>query len=882
MALAPRSRLGRYEVIAFIGAGGMGEVYRAHDADLRRDVAIKVLLAEFASDAERLKRFEREAMATAALNHPNILAVYDVGTYEHVTYVVSELLDGSTLRDLVARGRLSSRQALKYAMQIADGLAAAHAKGIVHRDLKPANLFVTSDDRIKILDFGLARILGDSPLDDGSRGTTTAALTGPGMVLGSSGYMAPEQVRGLHADHRADIFTLGTVLYEMLSGHRAFHRDTIAGTLAAIVESDPPSWTGDGSTQSQRLMRIARRCLEKSPDDRLQSARDLALTLADESSDATVTPAGPTNRAPRRVSVPWATAIAVAGVAAGAWGWAQFGARSVSSAGATPIALEVAVPEGASWGFFRPAISNDGTRIAVVATRGPVRQLYVRSVKDVTLRAMPGTEGALQPFFKPDGREIAFFADQQLKVISSDGGPARVVCQAVFPLGGAWGDDDVIVFAAGAQTGLSRVAASGGTPEPLTAIGTGELSHRFPHVLPGAVGVVFTLQRADGGFSIGVVPARTRQHTVAVQAARSPSFAGGRLLYVNDHNEWVSAPFDLASLRVAGPASVQAERGSGSSLGESGLSVSRDGTLAYVPYEPPLRSMVVIDRTGHVTELPGPPNDFRGPRLSRDGRRLAVYVGNVGVWGDIWTGDLAGSLVPLTHDGLNKGSALSPEGDRVAFASMRLGQPAAFVQPSSGNAQAVQVTQAGDESVPMSWIADGKALVLSTVNLRPGFEGISMVTLGQDHPVPVAAVPLPVTKTAYGRVSSDGRWLAYTTNESGQWEAFLTSFPAPGAVRSISKGGSGRELAWAPTSNELYFRREDGHLLAVTIGPDGTPGLLRPVNTGDLPISPGPPGYANYDVFPDGRILALRTVSERQRIRPVVVVVNWLNAVAKK
>jgi hypothetical protein len=269
-------------------------------------------------------------------------------------------------------------------------------------------------------------------------------------------------------------------------------------------------------------------------------------------------------------------------------------------------------------------------------------------------------------------------------------------------------------------------------------------------------------------------------------------------------------------------------------------------------------------------------------RWRRHVKRLAVHVGDVGVWGDIWIGDLAGSLVPLTHDGLNKGLALSPEGDRVAFVSLRLGQPAIFVQPWSGNAQAVQVTQAGAESAPMSWIVDGKILLLSTANLRQLFEGISTVTLGQDHPVPVAAVPLPVTKTAYGRLSSDGRWLAYTTDESGQWEAFLTSFPVPGTVRSISKGGSGSELAWAPTSNELYFRREDGHLLAMTIGPDGTPGSLRPVNTGDQPLSAGAPGAAAYDVFPDGRILALKTVSERQRIRPVVVVVNWLNAVAKK
>ena len=699
--------------------------------------------------------------------------------------------------------------------------------------------------------------------------------------------MAPEQVRGLPADHRADIFSLGTVLYEMLSGHRAFHRDTVAGTLAAIVDSDPPPWTGDGSTVSQRLMRIVRRCLEKSPNDRFQSARDLALTLADESSDAVLT----TPETTSRVSAPWAritmvAMVALAGAAAGAWGWAQFGARSVPSAHATTVAMEVAIPEGTSWSVgLRPAISNDGALIAVIADRGSVHQLYLRSVKDVTLRLLPGSEGAIQPFFAPDGHEIAFFADQQLKVISVDGGPARVVCAVASPRGGSWGDDNVIVFADGPQSGLSRVAAGGGTPEPLTTIGAGELSHRFPHVLPGAVGVVFTLQRADGGYSIGVVPARSRQHTVAVQAARSPSFAGGRLLYVNDHSEWAAVSFDLAALRVVGPASVQPERSTGgSNLGDSGLSVSRDGTLVYLPYEAPLKSMGVIDGTGHFTELPGPPRDFQSPRLSRNGQRVVVNVVGAGaLWGDIWIGDLSGSLVPLTHDGLSRYPIWSPEGDRVAFNSLRLGPAAVFVQELAGDAQAVQVLKAGGESIPVSWSPDGKVLLLSTGNLRPGFEGISTVRLGQGNPYPVpTAVPLPVTKTAYGRVSSDGRWFAYTTNESGQWEVFLASFPVPGGVQSISKGGSGREMVWAPSSNELYFRREDGHLLAVTIGPDGTPGSLRPVNTGDLLFSGGGPGAPHYDVFPDGRILALKTVSARQRIRPVVVVVNWLNGLAKK
>ena len=408
-----------------------------------------------------------------------------------MAFVVSELLEGHTLRDLIARGPLPSRQALKYATQIADGLAAAHAKGIVHRDLKPANIFVTTDDRIKILDFGLARILHDSSLDTGLNGTTTGSLTAPGTLLGSAGYMAPEQVRGLPADHRADIFNLGTVLYQMLSGHRAFQRDTVAGTLAAIADSDPPAWAGDGSTVSHRLMRIVRRCLEKSPNDRFQSARDLALTLVDESSDAA--PAMPV--ATSRASTPWAViaVAALAGIAAGAWGWAQFGARSCRQLprqwwrwrwrfqrGRPGVPRVLRFPTTARLSLWSPV-------------EGWSSSCTVRRVKDVTLRLLPGSEGAMQPFFAPDGREIAFFADQQLKVISVDGGPARVVCAVASPRGGSWGDDNVIVFADGPQSGLSRVAASGGTPEPLTTIGAGEASHRFPHVLPGAVAVVFTI-----------------------------------------------------------------------------------------------------------------------------------------------------------------------------------------------------------------------------------------------------------------------------------------------------------------------------------------------------------------------------------------------------
>jgi serine/threonine-protein kinase len=869
----------------------MGEVYRGRDTRLRRDVAIKVLPPPVLADPTRRKRFEVEARAIAALSHPHICPIHDVGAEGELQYLVLELVQGETLAARLKRGPMPLAEALARAVEMADAMATAHRRGIIHRDLKPGNVMLTKAGAV-ILDFGLARIVRDDPAATSDPAqTATAPLTEAGLVLGTLQYMAPEQIESRPTDARTDVFAFGAVLFEMLTSRRAFDGSSAPAVMGAILRADAPSAMAVQPALPSSVDRVIRTCLAKDPADRLASMQDVKVALGwiqeDTSGHVADRPAARATRGRTRgplVAVAIAL-VALAGAAAGAWGWAQFGARSLPPAGATTVAMEVAIPDGTNWSSgLHPAISNDGARIALVADRGAIRQLYVRSVNDVTLRLLPGTDGALQPFFAPDGREIAFFADQQLKVISIDGGPARVVCDAASPRGGFWGDDNVIVFAGDPQSGLSRVAAIGGTPEPLTTLRAGESSHRFPYVLPGAAGVVFTLQRADGSYSIGVVAPRTRQHAVAVQAARSPSFAGGRLLYVNDHSEWAAVPFDLAALRVVGPVSVQPERSTGGSyLGDSGFSVSRDGTLAYLPYEAPLKSMGVIDRTGRFTELPGPPRDFQSPHLSRDGRRVVVNVAGVGLWGDIWIGDLAGSLMPLTHDGLSRFPAWSPEGDRVAFESLRLGQPAVFVQQLAGNAQAVQVTEAGVESLPSSWTGDGKVLQLSTSNLRPGFEGISTLRLGQTSPFSVpAAVPLPVTKTAYGRVSSDGRWLAYTTNESGEWEMFLTSFPAPGAVRSISKGGSGREMVWAPSGNDLYFRRVDGHLLAVTIGLDGTPGPLRPVNTGDLPFSSAGAGAPHYDVFPDGRILALKTVSARQRIRPVVVVVNWLNGLAKK
>src|SRR5262245_35932862 len=413
MPLPPGTRLGRYEIREILGAGGMGEVYRAVDASLQRDVAIKVLPEEFASDADRLRRFQQEALATATLNHPHVVAVYDVGAHERGAFVVTELLEGRTLRDVLAAGPLPLRKAIDYATQIANGLAAVHEKGIVHRDLKPENVFVTRDERVKILDFGIARVVRGATFADAETADATATM--PGSILGTVGYMSPEQVRGEVADHRSDIFAFGVILYEMLTRRRAFQRETAPGTLAAILHDDPPEWTGDGTLASLRMMRLVRRCLEKSPGARFQSARDLMLVLSDEVTDSSLAAVVPQRRS--RLAI-----VGVAGAvfftALGAWiGPSLHTNTSVASDSALPTTFKLSLPDGATLpggGTGPPVISHDGQRIAAVLTRDNVNQLHVLNLASDEWQLLPGTDNAREPFFSPDGRQVAFMTGNTL------------------------------------------------------------------------------------------------------------------------------------------------------------------------------------------------------------------------------------------------------------------------------------------------------------------------------------------------------------------------------------------------------------------------------------------------------------------------------------
>jgi hypothetical protein len=528
------TRLGPYEILAPLGAGGMGEVYRARDARLGRDVAIKVLPPAFASDSERLERFEQEARAAAALNHPNLLAVYDLGRHDGAPFIVSELLEGETLRERIAAGPLPVRKAVDYAVQVAHGLAAAHDKGIVHRDLKPENLFVTSDGRVKILDFGLAKLTQAEPAMGGLTALpTTPPNTLPGVVLGTIGYMAPEQVRGVAADHRADIFAFGTILYEMLAGRRAFTGETTMDAMTAILKEDPPDLPAAERHIPPALERVVTRCLEKSPAARFQSTRDLAFALeglsASETGALPVVPPASASRRQIAAYLPWLVA-AVSVSAAVALFAASFGSPAAQPVERLSVVVPAENPLGFGWTpGLSLAISSDGSRLVYVGQNlgrpeSARYQLFTRSLESLEARAIPGTEDARQPFLSPDGAWVGFFTRDGLKKVSLAGGnPVTLVggLEAAIWGAGAWGEDGAIVFGT-VLGGLRRVSADGGTPEEVTTLGQQESEHVYPARISGTDAVVFWVRIRGSEGRVDAVRLATGERRIVAENASRP------------------------------------------------------------------------------------------------------------------------------------------------------------------------------------------------------------------------------------------------------------------------------------------------------------------------------------------------------------------------
>ena len=879
VGLTSGQKLGPYEIVGAIGAGGMGEVYRARDPRLGRDVAIKVLPASLSADADRLHRFEQEARAAAALNHPNILAVYDIGTHDGAPYIVSELLEGETLR--IPPAGLPVRKAVEYALQIARGLAAAHEKGIVHRDLKPVNLFVTTDARVKILDFGLAKLTqAESSVEAPTNLPTSPAInTQAGMVLGTVGYMAPEQVRGLAVDHRADIFAFGVVLYEMLSGRRAFQGATSADTMIAIVKEDPPDLPMAERHIPPALERIVDRCLEKSPSARFQTAADMAFALealsAHSGRTAIAADALPPPDAPRRSRerIAWMTAAGLGAALLAAGAIAVRHLREAPPVG-PPVQFQVRMPEGVLPLPQAPIeISPDGQQVVFGATVEGVPALWLRQLSSVEARRLPGTEGAFYPFWSPDSRSVAFFAEGKLKRVPLAGGPPIVLCAAPGPAGGSWGRDDSILFASSGGTGVQRVSSNGGAVAAVTTLQKGETGHRWPFFLPDGRHFLFLVVSASVGTSgaLFVGSLDSGERTALGPTDSNAVFGSNHLLFARG-GVLLAEPFDAARLQVRGePFQVAEGVDTYAGTRRAPISVAGTGVLAYRPGNA-LTSLTWLDRSGRILGTVGDPAVYLNLALSPDERRLAVSEATAAMRNiDIWIIDFErpGTPTRLTTDpGAEFDPAWSPDGSQLLFTSTRGASFDLYRHAANGSGQDELVLKKSVGGPDFS--RDGKFVAFTS--------GPELWVL----PLSTGAEPYPLLRTEFSEgdpaISPDGRWMAYHSNETGAPQIYVQAFPGGGSKVRISQTG-GTEPRWRGDGRELFFLAPGGMLMVAEVD---TARAFRASAPKPLFQTGIPPSGNNhpYVVTKDGQRFLVASKFDSE-VSQMTVVLNWLAAVRR-
>jgi Tol biopolymer transport system component len=862
----------------------MGEVYRARDARLGRDVALKILPESFTQDADRLHRFEQEARAVAALNHPNILAVFDIGRHSGSPFLVSELLEGESLRSVLDRGALPQRKTIEYGVQIAHGLAAAHEKGIVHRDLKPENIFVTKDGRIKILDFGLAKLAQNTSADS-DEATLTGLHTAVGVVMGTAGYMAPEQVRGQPADPRTDIFAFGAVLYEMLSGVRAFRRDTTAETMTAVLKDDPPEMPDPARLVSPALDRIVRRCLEKNPEQRFQSARDLSFALSALSGSET-SAFGRAMAAPRRrPHLLWlSAALALAAVAGVTW----FVARR--PAPTTRMQFALAVPDEMS--ISHMALSRDGSMLVFVSPEEStgLPMIYVQRVGSPSVTLLPGTQGASFPFWSPDGANVAFFANGKLQKTAISGGAPQVLVGALAARGGSWGNKGVIIYAPDAQSPLQRINADGTGMAPLTqSIRTADdQSHRWPLFLPDGDHFLFWAgnfgnlkdDRLSGIYASSLAG---KQRKLVALCHSSFGYDAHNLFYADDQRQLVSIAFDASAATVSGSTTVIANVvGFQPSTYWSAFAVAPNGTVIYNTSVGAAQSALTwVDRSGKELGRIGAPGVMANPTLSPDGSRVALDISdekanNVDIWIESTTG--AGNSRFTFEPTEEVAGVWSRDGHMLAYRMADADGASLYLKPATGlereRKRFTIPSSSMDDLIPNSWSLDDQQILFT----RQTSLGDHLELLPAAGGEPTRFLTSKGSETN-GQISPDGKWVAYSSDESGNWEIYVTSFPAAAGKWQVSRGG-GTEPRWRGDGNEIFYLGSNGMLMAVSVNGasafvTGTPAPLFQIY-GRAPISST--DVFTYDVAKDGKRFLVNRFVKPEHVAPLTILLNTPNA----
>ena len=879
MALSTGTRLGPYEIQSALGAGGMGEVYRAHDTRLDRTVAIKVLPEHVAADPDVRERFEREARTLAALSHPHICPVFDVGRHEGIDFLVMEHLEGETLADRLARiagsknPALRIEEMLRFAIQIADALDKAHRKGIVHRDLKPGNIMLTKSGA-KLLDFGLAKMLPPAGAVAGMSiaATVSRPLTGQGTILGTLHYMAPEQVEGREADSRSDVFAFGAVVYEMATGQKAFAGKSAASIIAAILEREPPALSTLQPLTPRALDHVVSHCLMKDPDERWQSAGDVMRELkwiAEAGSHASV-PSPTATRGARRERIAWA-GLAIAAIAAIAMGLVGFRPAVVLP----EMRVDIATPP--STDATTLAISPDGQRVVFAALSDGQPRLWLRSLDSTDARPLPGTDRGRVPFWSADGRSIGFFADGTFKRIDIETGSVRDLLNAIVSSGGTWNREGVILLAMGNVQPIWRVLADGGEPIAVTRTVAGS-SHRTPRFLPDGRHFLYAAAGSSEDRGVYVAALDGSQPRRVLDVESPAEYASGHLFYLL-RDTLVARAFDPIELSFAGEPARVAE-------GVAAFSVSTNGSIAYRTgtntglSAPGARQLVWFDRAGKslgtLAEFAAP------PALSPDGRRVAVHRSIAGQNTDVWLLETTrdGSVRLTTNSQNDAFPVWSPDSKDIAFQSYKNGRPGdLFRKSAAGTGSEAQILATEEGTHPTDWSPDGRFLLYRSQPQGSNTSQWNLWAVSLDG----GSKPFPVVQTNFderdGQFSPDGNWIAFESNESGRYEVYLQPFPSGPKVPVSAAGGA--QARWRRDGKELFYIAIDGRLMAVPIR---LTGIAQPPEIGvGVPLFMTNVGGAfaqgvsrqQYAVSADGQRFLMNTLTEGANASPITLILNW-------